>query len=275
MLFNTFLHIPGIGAKTEKKIWLAGIQSWDQWRPPFSSTLSGKIINLVTIHLQKFAAESNGTAAYYASLLPAGQLWRLFPHFRKQTAYLDIETEGDRGTITTIALADGQRLHTYVQGENLADFLTDIATYEVIVTYNGTGFDLPVIESFFSTRLNQVHIDLRSILARLGYKGGLKACEKNAGIARPGLEGLDGFAAVLLWRRYQQAGDKAALATLLAYNCADAANLEHLLVHAYNRNIANTPFRQTNYIPTPPPPRIPFTPDQRTIARIRDACLHC
>ncbi len=36
MLHQTFCHIPGIGMKTERKLWEAGITSWEQWQtlPP-------------------------------------------------------------------------------------------------------------------------------------------------------------------------------------------------------------------------------------------------
>jgi len=54
-------------------------------------------------------------------------------------------------------------------------------------------------KDFFGIELNQVHIDLRYVLRSLGYTGGLKGCEKQAGIDRGNLEGVDGYFAVLLW----------------------------------------------------------------------------
>jgi uncharacterized protein YprB with RNaseH-like and TPR domain len=32
MLTNSYIHLPGIGATTEKKIWDCGIKSWDEFR---------------------------------------------------------------------------------------------------------------------------------------------------------------------------------------------------------------------------------------------------
>jgi len=32
MLTNSYIHLPGIGATTEKKIWDSGIKSWDEFR---------------------------------------------------------------------------------------------------------------------------------------------------------------------------------------------------------------------------------------------------
>ena len=69
-----------------------------------------------------------------------------FPSSGNSTVYLDIETTGlDRyfNDITTIALYDGHVIKTYVQGQNLDDFIEDIYKYKVIVTYNGKSFDIP------------------------------------------------------------------------------------------------------------------------------------
>ncbi|MFH1215689.1 MAG: ribonuclease H-like domain-containing protein [Pseudomonadota bacterium] len=277
LLHNTFIHIPGIGEKTESQIWQAGIHTWDQWRPPYPTSLPESKVNLITYHLEQFKRINDGSPAFYAKLLSSNQHWRLFPHFREKTAYLDIETNGMSGEeceITTIALYDGRTIRAYVQGRNLNDFIVDIADFDVIVTYNGKSFDVPVIESWFHTRLDHVHIDLRHILARLGYRGGLKGCEKQLGIQRMDLEGVNGYFAVLFWKEFCRTGEKKALHTLLAYNIADAVNLERLLVHSYNLNIATTPFRLSNYLPVPEPPESPFSPDRGLVARLKETFFY-
>ncbi|MEE4242084.1 MAG: ribonuclease H-like domain-containing protein, partial [Desulfopila sp.] len=208
---------------------------------------------------------------FFADRLASGEQWRLFSHFRQTTAYIDIETTGlhDDAEITTIALYDGTNVYSYVNGSNLEDFLEDIMRYDVLVSYNGKGFDIPFIENFFKVRLPQAHIDLRFILARLGLKGGLKGCEKKLGINRGALDGVDGYFAVLLWRRYQEYCDPKALQTLLAYNIEDTVNLERLMVEAWNRNVEQTPFGDTLSLPFPQAPEIPFHPDLDCIAAIK------
>ena len=135
-------------------------------------------------------------------LLASNQSWRLFPEFRDTMAYLDIETTGlDRyyNTITTIALYDGQSIKIYVRGQNLEDFIEDIQKYKVIVSYNGKSFDVPFLEHYFNIRLDHAHIDLRYVFYSLGFKGGLKGCERQLGMDRGDLSDIDGFFAVLLW----------------------------------------------------------------------------
>ena len=77
--------------------------------------------------------------------------------------------------------------------QNLERFKDDIYKYDVICTYNGKCFDVPVTESDLGIKLKQVHIDLRYVLKSVGFSGGLKGCERKAGIDREELSGLDGY----------------------------------------------------------------------------------
>ena len=170
--------------------------------------------------------------------------------------------------MTTVAVYDGTSIFTYVQGQNLSKFEEDIQKFKVLVTYNGKCFDVPFLERYFGTKLNQGHIDLRYVLKSLGYTGGLKGCEKKAGIDRGDLEGVDGYFAVLLWNEYQRNKNPKALETLLAYNIQDVANLEYLMVLSYNLKLKETPFVQSHQITFPKQPEIPFKADKRIIEGI-------
>ena len=81
---------------------------------------------------------------------------------------------------------------------------------------------------------NQIHFDVCFLLRRLKIKGGLKKIEKMFGISRGALEDLDGYSAVILWKKFKQTRKKEYLDTLLAYNNEDVINLEFLLYRAYN-----------------------------------------
>ena len=128
-----------------------------------------------------------------------------------------------------------------MQGQNLDDFIEDIQKYKVIVSYNGKSFDIPFIEHHFNIRLDQAHIDLRYVLFSLGFRGGLKGCERQLGMDRGDLKDIDGFFAVLLWDEYQKNKNEKALDTLLAYNVQDTVTLENLMVTAYNMKLSQMP----------------------------------
>ena len=273
MLTSTFCHIPGIGLKTEYRIWESGVRAWEDYvgRPSNHAKISrqqlaDKILRESMGHL---AAKAPG---YFEKALPSHLHWRLFREFRDDVAYVDIETTGlemDFAEITTIALYDGKNVRYYVNGENLEAFVDDIFEYKVIVTYNGKCFDIPFIERYFRIKLDHAQIDLRYVLNRLGIKGGLKACERKMGISRDGLDGVDGYFAVLLWADYARNKNIKALETLLSYNIEDTVNLEMLMVLAYNLNIRDIPFFGHLELPMPARPALPFSADSETIHRIR------
>jgi uncharacterized protein YprB with RNaseH-like and TPR domain len=272
MLRRTFLHIPGIGSKTEKRFWQSGIHTWEDFAPDCPIRLPRSRIDAITACLEESKRHINaGDLGYFSNRLPANQHWRFFPEFRDATVYLDIETAGLEMwgfEITTISVYNGKSIFYYVNGRNLDDFLDEIKKYKVIVTYNGKSFDIPFIENYFGIKLDQAHIDLRYVLASLGYRGGLKGCEMQLGIDRGDLSGLDGYFAVLLWYDYLHNGNEKALETLLAYNIQDVLSLEHLMVVSHNLKVQNTPF-SSNLLPEPVLPQIPFRADLKTVGRIK------
>ncbi len=273
MLKNTFIHIPGIGLKTEECLWDSGLLDWDGFGKPVEINLPHKKLESIERYLRGSREHfETGDPNYFEILLPSNQRWRMFPEFRNSTAYLDIETTGLEtwgAEITTISLYDGNSVSWYVKDRNLDDFIHDIQKYKVIVTYNGKSFDIPFIEGHFGTSLTQAHIDLRYILASLGYRGGLKGCEKQLGIDRGDLDNVDGYFAVLLWYDFLQNRNQKALETLLAYNIEDTVNLETLMVLTYNMKLRGTPFFRTHQLPEPTRPNIPFEADRQTIDRIK------
>jgi len=268
MLKQTFCHLPTIGYTTEQRLWDRGVTTWEHLAG-HAHLVKGLSSSEVRELLDLSLAALDDNPHYFTERLKRSDGWRLFPHFRGKSAYLDIETTGlgHESDITTIALYDSREVRTYVNGRNLEDFLDDIEQFQVIISYNGISFDIPVIERYFRTRLNQAQIDLRYVLAQLGCRGGLKGCERQMGINRGILDGIDGSFAVSLWREYERYSNEAALETLLAYNIEDTVNLERLMVEAYNRNVGKTPFAQEFSLPFPECPPIIQQPDPELMAQ--------
>jgi len=238
MLRHTFQHIPGFGERRERALWRRGVYTWDDFlADPRCSSLPATLRRdaRAMIHLSQEALRQ-GNIYFFAQLLPAREHWRLYGDFQAVTAYLDIETgplgNGRQG-ITVIGLFDGREFHSFVHGRNLHTFEDYLRRYDLLVTFNGKSFDLPLIERDLGLPIYQAQIDMRVFLHRLGYHGGLKRIERQWGIVREdGVAGLTGFDAVLLWARYRR-GDAEALERLIAYNRADVVNLEVLLKRGY------------------------------------------
>ena len=267
MLTHTFVHVPGIGYRTEQHLWTLGVVNWDCALRDMPASVSARCRKCLPSAIEESRqALARHDACFFAERLAPSHQWRLYSTFGSRAAFLDIETTGlgDSSIITTIAMYDGQAIRTYVRDQNLHEFPADVLQYQLLVTYNGKCFDIPFIErEFHGLRLNQPHIDLRYVLASLGYKGGLKGCERQLGIPRPdALQEVDGFMAVRLWFEHTK-GDRRALPALLRYNIEDAVNLQWLMETAYNLAISRLPVPlPVAQIPVAPRPCInwPFDP---------------
>lgn len=241
MLRSTFVHIPGIGYQTERKIWDNGIRTWDDFLSGTTEVpLSGRTKEFTHSYVRESKKHlEKKNHHFFVDKIPRRELWRAYHDFKDSTAFLDIETTGldfESHQITLIGIYDGKEAKTFVRGKNLHQFPQEIKKFRNIVTYNGARFDLPFILSTFpKLSLNHLHIDIMYPLRRLGYTGGLKAVEKEVGIARSeDTDGLTGWDAVVLWKRHLR-GDKNALDLLERYNLEDIANLETLSDLAYER----------------------------------------
>ena len=234
MLRHTYLHVPGVGEKRERDLWLRGFTDWEAFRRGHPE---GGWRELILSHLDDERA---------ARLLPRREAWRLAKEFPGRTLFLDIETTGlsfEGDSVTCVGISDGTTTRAFVRGQDLSSFPEALEGVELLVTYNGSSFDIPVLKAAFpDVDFNRFHhIDLRFPLHRLGVKGGLKGAEKQLGIARSDvIEGVDGFMAVLLWRAHRE-GNATALDTLLRYCLEDVVNLKPLLALAYNRLTAGLP----------------------------------
>jgi uncharacterized protein YprB with RNaseH-like and TPR domain len=232
MLEQTFVHIQKIGPKTEKRLWDRGFHTWRHFLDHHQTIFSPARDAFIREELESSIAHL-ADIRYFSERLPSSEMWRIFETFKDKVVYLDIETSGlyqDVDEITVIGLYDGRTVQSFVNGKNLEEFETAIASYDLAITFNGTRFDLPFIRRCFKhISLPPAHIDLCFFLRKLGYKGGLKSIEKQVGLIREEeVEGLGGFEAVLLWQAYQQ-GDQDALNRLVRYNRADIVNLEPLM----------------------------------------------
>jgi uncharacterized protein YprB with RNaseH-like and TPR domain len=243
MLEHTFIHLPNLGPKKEHRLWSGGIKTWDDFLERFGSSAYHKDW-CSRIASSDFALKDKD-ADFFAQAIPKSETWRCFPHFGK-AVYLDIETTGlspQGDHVTVIGLYDGSKTLSYIHGKNLDDFSKEIKKYEMVVTFNGSIFDIPFLRSHLEgLEIPSLHIDLRFLLSSLDVRGGLKKIEKRFGFEREDdLKGLTGYDAVLLWKAYKR-GDEDALDKLVRYNAADIVNLKKLVKWAYEEKRKRTEF---------------------------------
>lgn len=246
MLRSTFLHIPGVGEKTERGIHKSGVLTWEDFladagRVPVGEKLRAECVRMLELSVDALSVKD---VSFFKECVPAREMWRLYREFSGSVAFLDIETNGfsaeKGGMVTVVGIYDGADMKSYVRGENLFLLPEEFEKYDVLVTFNGSVFDLPFLRTQFGKRYREIftncaHIDLRFLFRRLGMTGGLKVIEKKLGVMRPDyLAPLDGYDAVMLWNRYRN-GEEWALDKLIEYNREDVVNLKFLAEYAYSR----------------------------------------
>ena len=245
MLESTFIFLKGIGESTERLLWETGISSWDAFLE------CPKISRITPSRKSQYDGELRQAkqqwllhnSRFFAQTLKARDHWRLYPQFRSNTAFLDIETNGQplpHGELTVVGIYGQGRMTSLIQGETLTEhrLQEELASYDLLVTFFGSGFDLPFLKAKYPhLLLDQPHIDLCFAARRLGLKGGLKSIENEIGCLRPAsLEGLTGMDAVRLWDEWQQ-GQTESGKLLIEYNEADCRNLEPLAELIYDRMV--------------------------------------
>lgn len=253
ILTRTFVHVPGIGRITERSLWESGITSWEKFLGASSQNSLRSKPQVYRFVEQSLEALTNKDSAFFGKHLPRTELWRLIPQFEKKTVFLDIETTGLShyyDEVTIVGLYDGRQVQTFIAGHNLEQLPAALKQYDLVVTFNGTLFDLPFLKAKLpNIELPQVHLDLRFILKRLGHSGGLKLIEQGLGLRRnKHVQDVDGFMATVLWARYLR-GDLAALEQLIQYNAADITSLHSLLRYSYQQLAARLLHTGTSRLP--------------------------
>jgi len=243
MLRNSFVILDGVGHVREASMWREGIASWDQFlrEERLRGVSRERKLSMDAQLISAAERLERQDAGYFDARLKACDKWRCFGELSSSAMYLDIETTGisTSSPVTVVGMFDGVRQHSLVRGQNLtrSNLAGLLSAASMIVTYNGSAFDLPVLEAQFPGVLPRVpHVDLRHPLRRLGLSGGLKRVERELGILRDErVEYMTGEDAAYLWRLWERQGNRNALSLLLEYNSEDCKNLRPLMVYAYTR----------------------------------------
>jgi hypothetical protein len=246
MLASTFQLLPGIGPGKERALWKQGIGCWTDLLDGAPSGLSRATDGALRAAVSDAqAALARADAEHLAGMLPPGERWRMFGEFGDGAAYLDIETGDDDvafAGISAIGIFDRDGPRIFLAGRDLHLFPLVARGYSLLVTFNGSSFDVPILRQAFPEWAPPAcHLDLRHLLARVGHHGGLKSIEReqvlrDLRLARPPhLARLGGWDAGWLWRRGRgRRGDRDALRLFAEYNLHDVIHLRTLIAYAYN-----------------------------------------
>ena len=240
MLRNTFIHLPGVGPRTEGALWAQGCTDWDCFLDSGRKYSVGSASQMVVreeLGLSRKSLEERNFQ-YFRKRLRGIDAWRAYEEFKDNSVCLDIETEGgsEDDQVTCIGLYDGNEYVCLTKGDDIESFRDRISHYSMIITFFGAGFDLPVLERRFPRLFfDQIHVDLCPTLRSIGFRGGLKSIEKQFGIKRsPETDGLNGYDAIRLWRAARRGSTKA-MELFVRYNMEDTVNLRKLADLSFRR----------------------------------------
>lgn len=233
VLERSFVLLNRVGERTERRIWDQGVHTWDDFIDADSVSPFSKLRKETADQVlgQAKDAITDGSTTFFSERLPNREVWRLFPRFRDEAIFLDIETTGlsRHSAITVVGLARAGRFRALVRGQDLTrqELASELDGAKMIVTFNGASFDLPMLRGRFDNQgLDLPHLDLRFLARRAGLTGGLKRIEGKLGLARDReFAMMTGEDAVHLWHLWDRRGNKKALDLLLRYNEADVMNL--------------------------------------------------
>lgn len=144
-------------------------------------------------------------------------------------AFLDIETDGlslqSKILIVGILFYHGSCFQLYGDFCSKGPIGILLKDVELLVTFNGSSFDLPVLQRNFNLRFNQSkHLDLRFHLQKIGIKGGLKVIENNFGFKRSVYLKQEDL--VVNFENYVHKGCIDSLKRVLKYNYEDLKAIE-------------------------------------------------
>ena len=243
MIRNTFSILEGIGPKLERALWRKGILEWGDFiGAPEIKTISPVRKAVFDKRLMDAGKRlAMGDSGYFAQALKLKEHWRLYEVFRDRAVCLDIETNGWHhaagGYVTVVGLYDGFDYKAFVRGENLSSeaLKKELSRYRYVITFFGSGFDLPFLKESLGIDFEMAHFDLCFGARKLGITGGLKKIEPLLGIHRDdSVKGLDGYQAVRLWHEAKR-GNRAAFDLLITYNREDTVNLMGMAKTLYER----------------------------------------
>jgi len=235
MIKKSFIFLEKISTKKEQSIYRQNIKDWSDFLKADKikgiAPLKKAYYNRQIQEAQKALLEEN--PSYFTNRLPQKEMWRLYDQFKEQSCFLDIEIDST-GKVILVGISDYYTTSTFIQRINLEKSLLEkeLSKYKLLITFNGSSFDLPKLKKQLQLDFNIPHIDLKPLCVNLNLKGGLKEVEKTLNLKRP--KHLYGNP-VELWKAFHASGDGEYLELLIDYNKEDIENLKGVMEYCYKK----------------------------------------
>jgi len=233
MIKNSFILLEKVSTKKEKNIWQQGIKDWQSFlKKEKVRGISKEKKFYYNRKLQEAQQELfNDNLSYFIKNLPQKEMWRLYKSYQSETCFLDIEVDS-YGKIILIGISDYYNTNFFVKKVNLNKNLIEkeLKKYKLVITFNGSAFDLPKLRKELEIKIKLPHIDLKPLCVNLGLIGGLKKVEKILNLKRP--KHLYGNP-IELWKTFHASGDREYLELLIEYNREDIENLRLIMDYIY------------------------------------------
>ena len=233
LLRRSFQHLPGISAAKEAKLRSKGVLDWDDLLSASTGQLDlfgkrGSELGCAVLASEEALAKQD--VEFFKERLPRREHYRIAASFPDRCVFLDIESTGLSkyyDQVTLVGWSTGTRYKVLIDPIETIQLERDLSVLPILITFNGTLFDLPFLSSRFNTDWSAVtHVDLRYLAKRAGLAGGQKKIEVAIGLERDTrLDGMSGAEAVSLWFDYKE-GDLSALRDLVSYNHADIEGMK-------------------------------------------------
>ena len=120
MIKNSFIFLPGIGIRKEQQLWKQGVKDWaDFLRADRVSGISPgrkKSYDLIIAQAQRSLQDDD--LSFFKGKIPSVETWRLYPLFKDEACFLDIEIDSYRNVIL-VGISNYFTTNFFVQGFNL------------------------------------------------------------------------------------------------------------------------------------------------------------
>ena len=228
ILDQSLCLLQGVSPETEIRLHKAGVVTCEQLVKEADRYFSARHAQRIRESYSEWlVARKSGLVDWMVSHLPVGHRVRALKQFWDDALFYDIETDGTTSSscITCVSTYRAGRLRSFWRGHNLHEFLSEWAEAKLLVSFNGKRFDTPITCKNFGLTRIAAQVDLMDETGHYGYRGGLKAIEKEMGFKRECTDCVDGRGAVILWENYVKNRSKALLHRIIAYNRDDVMSL--------------------------------------------------